>query len=301
MTIIADRPAVTGVPVPKLGARHQWAGGVTLGNKADNPFYRIRRLEGLGAQGERRDVRDPKAAGTGETPRRSPRAGKTVVYTGTIEADDYVALLKAEAVLQGAFADTSEQRMDITAPMDATQPAMFYTAGAVACDVAAEQGFPDGHRQWERTYVVALRMSDPLVYRSNAVTVVSSASPFTAVCTNVGNAPSDRMTIDIPGPFTGFDLYNDTTGDRLSVPSGVVTAGNFVRVDFYQRAILYNGTIDVTNIVSFPNSSWWGADRHALQEANPARGRTGANTIRMVPIGDASGAFTAIFSHAHTG
>lgn len=301
MTIIADRTSVTGVPVPKLGARHQWAGGVTLGNPAANPFYRVRRVEGLGAQGERRDVRDPKTAGTGETPRRSPRAGKTVVYTGTIEADDYVALLKAEAVLQGAFADPSEQRMDITAPMDATQPAMFYTAGAVASDVAAEQGFPDGRRQWERGFVVALRMADPLVYQTNPVTVVSSGSPQAAVCTHVGNAPSDRVTVDIPGPFTGFDLYNDTTGDRLSVPSGVVTAGNFIRADFYQRAILYNGTIDVTNIVSFPKSSWWGPDRHALQEANPVRGRTGANTLRMVPIGGAAGAFTAVFNHAHVG
>lgn len=292
MTVILDRNPSFGIPVPKLGARHQWQGGVTLGDPAANPFYRVRRIEGLGSLGERRDARTPRVAGIGETPRRSPRQGKTVVYTGTIEADDYVALLKAEAVLAGAFAVTDEQRMDVFAPADAGQPAMFYMAGSMACDVVAEQAMQgDGHRPWERTFVIALRMSDPRVYQTNAVTVVSSASPFTAVCTNVGNASTDRATVTIPGPFTGFDVYNDTMRARLSVPALTVAAGHTAVVDFYQRAVLVDGTSDQTGLVSFAYSSWWGADVRALG--------LGANSVRVVPIGGASGPFTVAFNHCH--
>lgn len=290
--------------VPKLGARHQWAGGVTLGNPTVRPVYRIRSIGGLGSLGEREDHRDAASGRLGEIPRRSVRRGKTLTYSGVIVADTLPMLRDAEGALMAAFAATGPQRMDILTPQDPAVPAMFFWAESMACDVVDQHTLDGIYSEWQRDYVIALRMADPRVYVAAQTSVVSGGSvpsgvllpqtpPFTipaqsgvlgaATVANPGRAPVDPV-IDASGPFTGLTVTDLTRNVKVSLPGVTVPSGSWVRLDFQARQALLEGTVDVTGLVDFAGSSWWGTDVEGLPGAATTTVRAAATNGQPVAV-----------------
>lgn len=304
------------VSVPGLGARFQWSGGVTLGDPTVWPRYRLFDIQGLASLGEREDHRDPRYARTGEIPRRSPRRGKTVTFTGRVQARTFPELRQGRGALLAAFDQTPEGRMDILTPQDPSTPSMYFVAGAMACDVPEVHVIDGRAMEWERDFVIALRLSDPYVYQSAwAVSPVvgrfapegatlPQTLPFTIpvgatvigsplvggvppqVTVLNGGAPSDPV-IDVPGPFTGLTLFNDSIGAQLNIPTLGISAGSVARVDFRDRSVMVGAT-DSTGLVDFPSSTWWDADHWGLApNVNLLRARSsGADvpfTVRYQP------------------
>lgn len=312
MTTLLTPTSVAGSNVPKLGARHAWP-GITLGDPAVWPRFMLRAVEGLGSLGERESTTRKALGRTGEIPQRATRAGKAVIYRGDIEALTLTQLRAAEHQLTGAFADPRPQRMDITTPFDPGQAPMFYIAAAMAADVVDEHELVAGKAEFLRPFVIALRMADPRVYIAAEQVVARSVPggagltlpqtlPATvpagapamgeAVCVNAGNAPTDRMAVDMPGPFTAVDLRNDTTSRRLYAPV-TVPAGSFVRADFYERKLTLEGQSEITGALDFEQSDWWEADTPALAP--------GENHLRFVGGQASPPAFTVSFYSANEG
>lgn len=301
-------------PVPKLEAQHVWGGGLTLGNASAHPWFELARVDGLGSLGEREDNRESATARALEIARRSLRRGKTVVYTGLIKARSAQELRLGEDLLQGAFRETAETRMDIVPPAWFGGPSFFYYAGAMAADVVDEQTFAPQHlpSPWVRPFVVALRMSDPRVYRewqvaptvgrfapegltlpvTLPVTIPAGSvvgSPQSAglpsqVAVVNDTAPTEPL-IDVPGPLQGLWAYNDTLGVQLLMPSLVAPAGAVTRVDFSQRMVTVNG-IEVLGVVD-PSSTWWDVAAGLATGVNLLRCRSSSGdvpfTVRFCP------------------
>lgn len=301
-------------PVPKLEAQHVWGGGLTLGDPSAHPSFELKRVDGLGSLGEREDNREAATARALEIPRRSLRRGKTVVYTGLIKARSAQELRLGEDLLQAAFRETAETRMAIVPPAWFGGPSFSYFAGAMAADVVDEQTYAPQHlpSPWVRPFVVALRMSDPRVYRdwqlapvagrfapegltmpvTLPVTVPAGSvvgSPFPVgtppqVAVVNDSAPTEPL-IDVPGPLQGLWAYNDTLGVQLLMPSLVAPVGAVTRVDFTQRMVMVND-VEVLGVVG-PSSTWWDAAAGLAPGVNLLRCRSSSGdvpfTVRFRP------------------
>lgn len=271
--------------VPKIEAQHVWAGGVTLGDPSAWPRFDLKKVDGLGSLGDREDNREAATARPVEIPRRSLRRGKTVVYAGLIKARSAQELRVGEDLLLAAFREPAETRMDIVPPAWFGGPSFFYFAGAMAADVMDEQTYAPQHlpSPWVRPFVVALRMSDPRVYRdwqiapavgrfapeglALPVTLPVTIPPGSVVIgsrqagglppqiTVMNDSAPTEPLIDVPGPLQGLWLYNDTLGLQLVMPNLNVGGGSVARVDFSQRVVRVDGT-EVLGVVD-PSSTWW--------------------------------------------
>jgi hypothetical protein len=125
------------------------------------PRFKLQRITGLGSTGEAEDNRDRPPGQNRETPRLSRRRGKSVVYEGEVKARSLLELREAEAMFSAAFDGLeTEGRMDVSwHPLlaeFAAVPAKFYEARALTADIVDVQGTT----QWDRPFVVGLRMSD---------------------------------------------------------------------------------------------------------------------------------------------
>ena len=159
--------------IPGLEGRFAWtpAGeeepAVTLGLLRDDegrevwPRYRIRNIGGLMGGGDPEDNRDAPPGRLGEIARLSQRRGKSVTFSGAIQARTLLELREAEADLRAAFAAMTEGRMDATWHPSNTEfdavPPKFFEARALTCEVVDVQEA----QGWERAFVIGLRMGDP--------------------------------------------------------------------------------------------------------------------------------------------
>jgi len=126
------------------------------------PRYRLTRISGLRSQGAAEDNKSPRIGGVGETPERSERRGKSVVYEGWVEAETLKQLREAEDLVIEAFADiTAIGRMDVywhelNAEFKDETP-KFYEAKCITCDIPDNQET----KGWKRRFVLGLWMYDP--------------------------------------------------------------------------------------------------------------------------------------------
>lgn len=125
------------------------------------PRFKLERITGLGSMGEPEDNRDRPVGRGNEIARLSKRRGKTVVYEGTLQARSLLELREAEVLFAAAFDDEdTEGRMDVSwhplLTAFAAVPAKFYEARAMTADIIDTQSTT----QWDRPFVVGLRMGD---------------------------------------------------------------------------------------------------------------------------------------------
>lgn len=159
--------------IPKIEGIHAWTPpgasepAIELGRTHDDtgdpvwPRFKLTRVTGLGSTGEPEDNRDRPVGRGNETARLSQRRGKTVVYEGEVEARSLLELREAEALFGAAFDDLQrEGRMDASwhplLAAFAAVPAKFFEARAMTADIIDMQTTT----QWDRPFVVGLRMGD---------------------------------------------------------------------------------------------------------------------------------------------
>lgn len=308
--VVPTAPTPNAVGVSGIEARHTWAGKLTL-NDLTGPFPRYRVVpQGLYALGELEDIREGATGRRGEVPRPSFRRGKTVTYTGWVEALDLDSLRQAQAAVAAAFDVTEEQQMVIARDAALSNDVAFYWARCVMADpgvddtqtvaetntvpVHAAGGINRKIAAYVRPLTIALRLSDPRIYdavQRQAVTgllaqasgtappfippiVIAAPAPAGAVTFDVGGQAIDTdPIIDIYGPVTNPVIVSDTVGAQLRWRLELA-AGSFLRLDFAARTATLNGVTDVMGRRDRSASTWWNRGVPGLLGAQQ-------NTIRL--------------------
>lgn len=287
MTIIAYPDSLAPGGILEVEARHQWNGGVVLGDQEENnPRVRIFTIGGLQSLPDLEDNREPLIGRRGEIPRRSVRRGKTLTYDGVVRSPTLHQLRSTVSQLSAAFYDTDEGVMLVTPnPAYAFGFSRFYRARAISFDPGDVDAANERVRfRYEQPFTLGLRMSDPRFYDPQDVIATTTelveaeglAPPFTPPFTipaggslgsvlvnNEGNAPTDP-TIDIFGPISNPVLTNSTTGLVLGFTGLTIAEDSFVRVNFRTRTILSEGLTDARSRIDWTQSSWWDGDADGL-------------------------------------
>lgn len=282
---------------------HTWDGGALVLNRRDlDPHYRVDEIPGLRSLAELEAVIDPALGRTGEVPRESTRAGKSIEYRGIVVARSLASLRTAQGALPAAFATTAEREM-IAAPhpayVGAALPTRRFHARAIAVE-ADEQSVahPNTTRSggYEMPWSAVLRLSDPRYYHAGvgaqidvedlvAAAIGGAGVPFTpgtavagpsnqgfeVVTANPGNADVDGQFF-MHGPLKNPVLSNETLGVFLRFRGLLIPAGEHVMVDFRRRRAVRGGGENVRSTLD-PASTWWDRGVHCLDP--------GANTIRL--------------------
>lgn len=273
---------ITPVAVPGREAIHTWDGRLVLGDPTTSPAFLIEEISGRDAKADHEDRRTPRVGQIGETPRRTLLQGKTEAWRGSIYAGSLAELRRARALLLDAFSTNDELRMDVAWHPDyrATllpeeQVDWFFHARCIALSAPdmAPKLTPRGLRV---PFTLALRLSDPryyqareLVYETGSLdtsseTTLPVTAPFTVggglvgavAVSNPGTAPVDPV-IDIHGPATAPELFNDTVGAVLRTRAVTIPADSFLQVDFRERRLLLDGQSDYGHRLDRAQTNWW--------------------------------------------
>jgi len=248
-----------------LEAEHGW-NGVVLNRKNEFPRYNLHRINGLHARAESDDPRDMVKGGIGELPFPANPKGKTIVYTGTIEAASLPSLRTAINTLKAAFSDRrNEYWMTVAPPAGRGGVSWAYIGTVLACDVDDEQvrGMSAVYIH-ARTFSISIRQSDPRYY--GAAVVAPGASGATVNVNNLGNAPSEPV-FTLNGPLA---LGSPPRIERLapdarflqfqdSIAWSAINAGKVLTVEFGRSPRAYCPQLpgsDFASLLAF-NSTWW--------------------------------------------
>lgn len=125
------------------------------------PRYKLDTIGGLYGGGDSGDRRDSRVGAQGEIPRTSKRRGKTITYTGLIQAQDRGDLEGAAQALLDAFDDQDSEGLMVVTPhptYDSSGHFRYFNAKALIVDVTDQLASPfrvtRGH-EWP--FVVSLR------------------------------------------------------------------------------------------------------------------------------------------------
>lgn len=261
--------------IPDIDAIHTWNEEFPInwlwetGAAPNFPRVRIDPLNGLPgfhALPEGEDRRDtPIARPLIEIPRQSYRQGKSLVYSGWLEARNEPDLDQLEDSMTSAFQSMDAGQMVIE--QFSTGEKYLYTARCTALSI--DGNAPSSMRRmtngYERTFVLSLRMLDGRFYKFEEETAIASSGPMNTVEVNAGSAPVDPV-FTIGGPTSGGSpsLINTSSG-RALVMTTEVAAGQIRTVDFAQRAIFNNVGVDVTDsVLDSDQTDWWDRGVHGL-------------------------------------
>jgi hypothetical protein len=268
-------------PVPGLEARHSWSNGpgVVINNHEVWPRLKLKRLTGFG-MGDSDDNREPLIGRHGEITYDSFLRGHTIVYEGEYFGQTLSEMRNLEATLRACFLPRQEGQMTITYhPSYAVQQTRFFLGRCIQLELPDEQG--SGRKQptpFARTFIIGIRLSDPRVYASPAVSgetepitgssggatppitppitlSLATASGLLAI-SNPGGFASDP-TITLHGPVTNPVIEHQELGVQLEFHRDFVLAsGATCVIDFKARTILEGGQ-DRRRYLKVPTSTWW--------------------------------------------
>jgi len=273
-----------------LEAEHAW-NGIIMNRMGVFPRYNVRRINGLHSRPESDDPRDVVRGGTGELPFPANPKGKTVVYTGVVEALSLPSLRVATNALKAAFADRrNEYWMTVTPPAERGGVVWTYIGSALACDVDDEQTrslsavYPHA-----REFSVSIRQSDPRYYASGVVANAPANTPLTVG--NAGNAPSEPIFIlDAPTSPPRIERLGGPQPAFLEFGPSIAwaaLAGKTLQVEFGRSPRAHCPQIpgsDFAALLKF-SSTWWDDGYHGILPGN--------QDVRVSNAG-----FQIIFSHA---
>jgi len=303
--------------VPGLDATHVWNSTITLQGDSDAiltpPYYLIRKIPGWRSTPDTEDSAETAQGRVGEIDRATKRAGKTVAYECVCVGRTPLQMHEGMDALLEAFQDTTPGEMVVSPFTSSFGSSYFYRARALALISDEEWIAGPSHTRsggWERAFILSLRMHDPHLYSTTAVsatsglpTVVTPAgmpwawtnnatgwstySVYVDV-TDTGKADAEPV-IDLYGPVTGPRVINEVgkVGLRFD-PNLVIPHLNFLRLDFRRRTTLYNGITDYDSYRTQENSDWWDDGVPGLVRGATQRIRYGgkltvaASTLKVV-------------------
>jgi hypothetical protein len=275
------------VSVPGLDATHVWNNAVTLQGDSDAvltpPYNLIRKINGWRDLPDTEDSAETAQGRSGEIPRSTRRAGKTVAYECVCVGRTPLQMHSGMDALLAAFQDTDPEGEMVVSPFTASfGDSYFYRARPLALISDEEWIAGPSHTRsggWERAFVLSLRRHDPHFYAVTGVSATSGLVPSVtpsgmpwAWTNNSAGYSAESVYVDVTD--TGLanaapviDLYGPVTGPRVVnelgkvglrfAPNLAIYAPNFLRLDFRRRMILYNGITDYDVFRVQEQSDWW--------------------------------------------
>lgn len=280
MTFVVEPPPAVGAGgILGIEGRHQWNGGIVLGDLSVSPRVKIEEISGLRSLAEGEDNREGAVGRRGEVTRNSFRRGKTLAYELLLQARSLADLRGLASDLAAAFDDLGEGRMLVTPhPEYAAGFTRYFRARALSLDEGPEILNPQARWPYQQSFALGLRMSDTRFYEPQAVIASTSAvvisgglaPPFTPPILlpdttegagsvnleNHGNAATDPI-VDIFGPVADPVLTNLTAGRTLAFTGVEISGGAFLRIDFWARTVKLMGTSDYRARIDWNASDWW--------------------------------------------
>jgi hypothetical protein len=263
------------------------------GRGSTMPRARLRAITGLHSK----ELEDSAMANTGrmgETSLPSLMRGKTVTYSGELEARTLPELRVLENSMRGAFQQDTVLTFTVAPPPARGGVSHSYTGRVLQLTLDDELRFgptriPSPHA---RAFVLAVKQYDPRYYVTTATSDTESAGVAT-VLTNEGNAPTEPSFTVIGGAsLDQADIRNQTTGKKLLFTGllGLVPAGQSMVVDFANREV-YNSVTgaDLSGRMDVTLSDWW-------DEGTPGV-VPGANSLIVLGTGTTS--YTVTFKSAN--
>lgn len=160
-----------------LEATHTWDSTFVMNDKDTWPKVRVSKIDGLHALSDFDDAADAINSRRGEFARASQRGGRTIVYSGSIQARTLSELRDTTEEMLAVFDPVIEKEMLIEPDPGYDSGSRRYTARAVALTIPDEQVLSPqrasaGH---ERDFVLTMRLSDPRIYDPTLATGTSSS------------------------------------------------------------------------------------------------------------------------------
>lgn len=257
--------------IPDLDAVHIWNNEFSInrlwqpGGMLNFPRVRIDPLTGLPGFHALPEGEDRRSVPIGrpyrEIPRTSTRTGKSLVYSGWLEAQNEDDLDGLEGDMTAAFADMADGTMVIE--QFGTGKKFFYIA---RCTALVIDGNAPAHKRgltlgYERSFNLGLRMSDGRFYEDVLQSANADAAPDNQVVVETGKVPTDPI-IRLTGPFpVNSWVEHQEQVARLTLKTALL-AGEYIDIDFADRSVLHSDQVahpgDVgDDFVDYDETSWW--------------------------------------------
>jgi hypothetical protein len=273
--------------VPGLEAIHKWTSGhrlaptTTLNHLTPSQVSRVKldNIDGLHGRPEIEDRRQSHLGRHGELIGPAYEPGRTITYTGQIQAKSALELRKREMALNEAFEERLlEGAMQVLIDDQVGTPLDYwiFTGRVISFDPDDQQQH-NAQATWpyQRGFTLGIRCSDPRVYWSHAISGGPNASQVTL--TNTGRDTNPLISVTTDGS-TDFTITNTTITRHLKFQASTLAATKVVTFDFQRRVIWVNDVGDVpfvdgyeyTELLLTAQSDWWdpgvpGIDRGSNQ------------------------------------
>lgn len=263
--------------LPGLSATHSWRTNViVLGdNQGDLPRLKVGKITGLWSTPDIDDNRRRRYGQPGEQAKPGAVGGKTVVYTGLVQASAMAELEYICNYLKLCHyhdPQLSEGTMDIERDPAIGGHSYRFTGRLVQVETDDEQTNSafDMPSAWQRPFLASFRLSDPRVYVTDAQWQQSSA----------GGSGANNPTLDVENDG-GYDavpvirIYGPCVNAIVSRPGATfatlftLTGAQWADVDFAATTITRNDGVDLTHLRDIPNSTWWDAGQEGIPGGVP--------------------------------
>lgn len=263
--------------LPGLSAKHTWRGGqFVLGdNQGALPRYKVKNIKGLWSTPDSDDNRRRRYAQPGEYATAGAVGGKTIVYSGFVQASTMVELEYACNLLKAAHyhdPQLSEAQMVIARNAAVGGHSYQFTARLVQVEIDDEQTFAatDRPSPWQRPFTASFRLSDPRIYVTDAQYQQSSPAATGAndpiLDVSNGGAYDAVPVLRITGPVVSPIISRPGATLATAFP---LTGAEWADIDFAARKITKSTGTDLTNLRNIPASSWWDAGQEGIPGGVP--------------------------------
>ena len=240
----------TGTAVPGGIECHFKYNGLLFNNTRVIDKIRVTNIAGLD-DADVRDSREENPAYEGETPYSSLPGGRTIVFTGRVEAYTLQKLRDMQMAIRNAFIDTSEEK-----------PLYFLTGNSsynhyIMCKKFSKLQWDEEQTKdnFFRDFQITLRASNPRFLRTTRkYEVIPYNTPSTSL-DNEGNYYSQPIVKFIDN-LDNIQLYNDATDETFKFdPAVQILTGSSITVDFAKNTIIDNNGNNVFGYLD-PESDW---------------------------------------------
>jgi hypothetical protein len=263
--------------LPGLSATHNWRDGLIVfgDNQGALPRFKLDSIKGLWSTPDSDDNRRPLYGQMGEYPTPARIGGKTIVYTGRLQAADlgeleYWAQIFKHAQHTGPQLPVAD--MVITRHPDLGGHDYRFTGRLVQAEMDDEQDAAANASPtpWQRGFVVSFRLGDPRIYVTDVLYQQES---------NVGNGNNNpTLNVANAGLYDAVPIIRITgpiVQPRISRPGALLAfdfalgAGEWADIDFATRTVTKNTGADLTLQRDAANSTWWDAGQENIPGGVP--------------------------------
>lgn len=256
--------------------------GITMNDLTPGHWPRVflTSITGLRDRADSADNRELNTGRVGETVYPSLQGGKTLVYTGILQAKDPVSLEVARSSLLYATYTEDVLPMLFTPPPARGGVAFFTPVRVLACTIDDDFTYipTSMPSPWQRAFILTVRMSQPVFYQTTVQSVSETGGSVTAE--NYGTAPTEPALVIAVAAGDDVSVTNASIGGMTIAFKALPVYGDLI-IDFIQRTALI-GAVDAMPFMDDVATTWWDEGVPGLASGVNDLTRTGGSAMSVV-------------------